>query len=129
MSSMLVPYAAASASLVRRRLRLELSEEFPEDVVDAAALVVSELVGNAVRHGLALPGGGLLARWDRITDGVRLEVLDGGHAPVTPRPPAPPDSEGGRGLELVAALTSSWGSCEALSGTTVWAQLTGPHGR
>ena len=126
-SSMCVPHAAASAALVRHRLLGELAGSLSGDVLDAAALVVSELVGNAVRHGEALPSGGLVARWGLLgaglARGLRVEVVDGGPGPTRPLFPAPLDAEGGRGLELVQALATRWGSTPAAPGTTVWAEL------
>jgi anti-sigma regulatory factor (Ser/Thr protein kinase) len=101
----------------------ELGRCFPSEVLDAAALVVSELVGNAVRHGAALPGGGLLASWHVLDRGLRVQVVDGGAGPVGPVGHAAPDAEGGRGLELVDALALCWGSTSAAAGTAVWAEL------
>ena len=124
MSSLRVPHDATSAALVRHCMTAELGRLFSGDVLDAAALVVSELVGNAVRHGRALPGGGLLASWDVVDRGLRVQVVDGGSGPVGPLTPAAPDAEGGRGLELVEALAERWGSTPARPGTAVWAELT-----
>ena len=75
------------------------------------ALVVSELVGNAVRHGRALPGGGLRAHWDvRTSPGVvRLEVEDGGGGPGAVPAAAPEAAECGRGLALVGLLADPLG--------------------
>jgi serine/threonine-protein kinase RsbW len=123
-SCMRVPYTPASAGLVRRSMTAELAPRLPDAVVDAAAVVVSELVGNAVRHGAALPDGNLVARWEVVDRSLRLEVVDGGGGPAGPVPHARPDAEGGRGLELVEALARSWGSSPASQGTAVWAELT-----
>jgi len=124
MESLVVPHAATSASLVRHQLIAELvARQAPGGLVDDAAVVVSELVGNAVRHGRALPGGGLIARWHVATDGLRVEVVDGGPGPGAIRTKAGADAEGGRGLELVEALATRWGSTPARPGTVVWAEL------
>ena len=123
MSTLRVPHTPASAGLVRRRLTAELAPCLPTAVLDDAAVVVSELVGNAVRHGAALPDGSLVARWEVLDRGLRLEVVDGGAGPAGPVPAAQPDAEGGRGLELVEALARSWGSRPAPLGTAVWAVL------
>ncbi len=122
--SHLVPHAATSAALVRHQLIAELvARHAPGALVDDAAVVVSELVGNAVRHGLALPGGGLIARWHVAADGLRVEVVDGGPGPSGRRPAAGSEAEGGRGLELVEALAARWGSAPGVPGTVVWAEL------
>ncbi len=123
MSSMCVPHTPASVSLVRHRMADELAGRLPVAVLDVAALVVSELVGNAVRHGCALPGGGLRASWELADGGLRVEVVDGGDGPVGPPLPQSAEREGGRGLALVQALAASWGSAPARPGTAVWATL------
>ncbi|WP_327387256.1 ATP-binding protein [Streptomyces sp. NBC_01207] len=102
---------AASVPQVRSRVRAVLDDwRVPVDVVDVLLVVVSELVGNVVRHaGVAgrmrvavVEGGGWL----------RLEVADRGSA--LPRLPAPrtevdAESEGGRGLLMVQLLTTELG--------------------
>src|SRR5438045_9457662 len=78
-SSMLVPHAPTSASVVRHRFVDELrGRGLSGLVVDDATLVLSELVGNAVRHGAPLPEGGIRVTWQVGLDVVRLEVADGG---------------------------------------------------
>lgn len=95
--------------------------------VATAALVVSELVTNAVRHGL-VPGRLVELRltYD-LGKAVNVEVSDAGDG----RPPtgtaAPPlpddDAESGRGLALVAAFADAWGVDDRVVGKTVWARL------
>lgn len=123
MSCMRVPHTPSSAGLVRRSMAAELAPQVPGEVLDAAAVVVSELVGNAVRHGRALPDGNLLARWEVADRTLRLEVVDGGTGPQGPVRHAREDAEGGRGLELVQALAMTWGSGPGFPGTAVWAEL------
>jgi two-component sensor histidine kinase len=67
---------------------------------DLAALIVSELVANAVCH-----GAGLIAVCLSVADGrMRAEVHD--HGPARPvRKHADSDDESGRGLELLEGLT------------------------
>ena len=95
------------------------------DLSDDAALIVSELVTNAVTASAILP--------DRppvslrlISDGqsLRIEVQD--RSPADPHPDAESsdDAEHGRGLGVVAALSTRCGS--ERSGPhrkTVWAEL------
>lgn len=71
------------------------------DWLDAAAVVVSELVTNAVRHG----GGGVFLEIEAHGDRVVVSVADG--SPVLPRRRAP-DGAGGRGMALIEALSDGW---------------------
>ncbi|MGW0817603.1 ATP-binding protein [Streptomyces viridiviolaceus] len=110
----------AARSLVRGRLR----GWGLDSVGDLAALLVSELVTNALRHATG-PIGVRLVRSYR--DGVLLvEVSD-----PLPDPPrervAGPDDEGGRGLQLVASATRRWGTRPAETGKTVWFELAVPE--
>jgi anti-sigma regulatory factor (Ser/Thr protein kinase) len=129
-SSMLVPHAPPSASIVRHRFVDELrARGLPGLVVDDAVLVLSELVGNAVRHGAPLPEGGIRVTWDVGQEAVHLEVADGGRGPLRHEAHAPlaaggsADAERGRGLAIVSLLTASWGSAFDASCAVVWADI------
>lgn len=98
---------------------------------DAAALVVAELVANAVLHGRLEGRGFRLGLALLPTTRLRIEVTDprGERLPTAPRP----GTEGGRGLVIVGALAADWGVCPSPpSGKTVWAEidsrLTEPRG-
>jgi hypothetical protein len=106
-------------------------------VLPDALLVVSELVTNALRHGLASAGScspcappkqdpviGL--RLIREPGGLRCEVTD--PSDVMPRRLAPADdADFGRGLGLVAGLTRRWGATSLpAGGKCVWADLCLP---
>jgi anti-sigma regulatory factor (Ser/Thr protein kinase) len=100
-----------------------------ENVAQDAALVVSELVTNAVLH----TGTVLSVRVRRLEPGVRLEVKDGSTQPpvvVTDRPAdlLATHFMTGRGLALLAATADRWGSDPLPDGKTVWAEVgTGRH--
>jgi serine/threonine-protein kinase RsbW len=119
-----LPALSASVADARRRVRARLLEwGLDDELRDDAALVVTELFTNAVRH----------TRSEKITcvlhdTGyvVRLEVTDQGHGAGVPVPcVAEADEEGGRGLLLVSLLSLAWGSDPADSGVgrMVWAEL------
>ena len=84
-----------------------------------AVLVISELVTNALRHGL----GEVVAR--ASIGGRRelqLSVTDSGtELPVVL--PADPERVGGVGLLIVAQLSLDWGVTPFPGGKTVWARL------
>ena len=128
MSTLLVPHAATSVSLVRHRCVDELRARGVSPVtIDDTALVLSELVGNAVRHGQPLDGTGVEVRWEITEQTVRIEVRDGGRGPLRSEARLPvrgsADAEGGRGLAIVAMLTSSWGSAFDAEEAVVWADV------
>lgn len=131
MGTLRVAHDAASVAVARRRLVTELaSRGLPSCLLDDVALVVSELVGNAVRHGAPLPdGGGVLVVWDVAGPYLRLEVCDGGGGPegvghdAGDLPTASTSAEGGRGLAIVATLATRWGTSVRGAVTCVQAEL------
>ncbi|GAA0460705.1 hypothetical protein Aca07nite_27100 [Actinoplanes capillaceus] len=71
------------------------------DWLDACAVVVSELVSNAVRHGGGCVELSIEAHGGRVT----VAVADG--SSVVPRR-RDPDGVGGRGIALIEALSAGW---------------------
>ncbi|HVV77718.1 MAG TPA: SpoIIE family protein phosphatase [Mycobacteriales bacterium] len=107
-----------------RRFTAESLEAEPEHLVEDAEQVVSELVTNAILHGLEP----VTLRILRGEHALRLEVEDRGRAlPVLARPSM--DAMTGRGLSLVAALASGWGVEESAAGKVVWAELAEQPGK
>ena len=108
--------------LVRVRLRSQQAMDdwaLVPEVVDAAVVLVSELVTNALVHGK----GGVELRLRLTRDRLVVEVEDGGyHMPRRRR--ARDDEEGGRGLQLVATLADRWGARFTDGGKVVWAELS-----
>lgn len=97
------------------------------DIVDDAVVLTSELVTNAVVH--AGTTADLLCL--RSEDGVRIEVADRYPEREVPLQGAPgtmgsPDREGGRGLQLCAALATRWGVEYTSTHKQVWFQLDLP---
>lgn len=130
MSSLLVPHAATSVGIARHRCVDELRGRGVAPLtIDDTALVLSELVGNAVRHGEPLDDGCVEVRWQVTDDVIRVEVRDGGRGPLRHEAGRPlahggtADDEGGRGLAIVALLTTSWGSAFDADEAVVWADV------
>ena len=91
----------------------------PGRVRQDAILIVSELVTNALRHGL----GEIVAR-SSLSDHaeLRIAVTDSGNElPVMQ--PVDPDRVGGVGLHIVEQLATQWGIAPFPGGKTVWATL------
>jgi anti-sigma regulatory factor (Ser/Thr protein kinase) len=80
-----------------------------------AALMVSELVTNALVHGL----GTISLRIDVERDALRIEVSDQGNVALAPSPTL--GAHGGWGLRIVEQLADDWG---VLDGSTkVWFRI------
>ena len=95
----------------------------PVDAADAA-LVVTELFSNAVRHGST--GGRVLVGYCMWQKGARLVVCDGG-GPGTPRLVESGElAEGGRGLHVVDSLAARWGSFRPAGARAVWCDFGQP---
>lgn len=123
-----LPFEPASASVARRHVVHVLRVRGTEPgVCEDAALIVSELVGNAVRHGRPTVGGRLCVCWQFADEGLRIEVTDGGGR-NHPTVGAAADllSPSGRGLDIVGALAEAWGYEADGRGTTVWARMPIP---
>jgi anti-sigma regulatory factor (Ser/Thr protein kinase) len=123
-----VRHSPASAGEVRRELGADLAGAgVAPAVVGDAALVLSELVGNAIRYGRPLPGGVLEVSWSLGHDSLWLRVTDGGGPSVPMRHEAGPEDVRGRGLAIVAALARDWGVEQSRNGggpmSTVWVEL------
>ncbi|MYZ10563.1 ATP-binding protein [Streptomyces sp. SID2999] len=88
---------------------------------DTVALIVAELAANAVLHG-RVPGRDFELRLHQNPDRIRVEVSD--THPAHPKlPPQDPTAEGGRGLLLIEAVATRWGTSPRTGpGKTVWAE-------
>lgn len=76
----------------------------PDDTVDTAQLLVTEIVSNAVAHGV----GPVDLVIETGPHEIRVSVHD--HGPGLPMVVAPPPlSEFGRGLHIVQSLADDWG--------------------
>jgi anti-sigma regulatory factor (Ser/Thr protein kinase) len=108
-------------ALARRAVDAALQAWSVSHRADDILLVTTELVQNVTRH---TASGGELHLALR-PDGILIEVAD-----TSPEPPVLLDSDprviGGRGLHILAALTSRWG-CRVVSRgrhrKIVWAEL------
>lgn len=106
---MSVPFSPKSAGQVRRALVSWLRHHQARDAtIEDARVVVTELVANAVRHASALNNGMILVRWHRVPDAVRISVCDGGGSQDPVLAEVGAESEYGRGLALVDALSVRW---------------------
>jgi anti-sigma B factor antagonist len=123
-SALLLPFTASSVGVARRHLVSDLiAAGVCASAVTDAALVLSELLSNALRHGGPLSGSDIRVAWELDADTVRVSVSDGG-GPTQPELGEPtPTTTGGRGLRIVARLSRRWGTLCDDEGTTVWAEV------
>ncbi|MGW3955626.1 SpoIIE family protein phosphatase [Streptomyces sp. NPDC004752] len=114
-----------AASLARRHVREQLSAWGLDDLIFTTELLASELVGNVVRHAKG-PVRLRLLRGAELT----CEVFDGSLTMPRMRRAADTD-EGGRGLQLITALSQRWGSRYTAKGKCIWTEqaLHGPDRR
>jgi anti-sigma regulatory factor (Ser/Thr protein kinase) len=117
-SILLVPVAAAVA-ISRQFVATALSAWGLAALADDAAVVVSELATNAVKHA----GSAFRLTVSRGDSAVRISVADT-VAELLAIVPDDPLSATGRGLMLVQALARSWGWSRTAEGKSVWAELS-----
>jgi anti-sigma regulatory factor (Ser/Thr protein kinase) len=97
---------------------------------EAARLLVSELVTNAVVHSDSRhPGGTVTVLVTEGEGGLRVEVIDEGSAHTVPVVMDDVLATQGRGLLLVQSLADEWGYFRDSVGTTVWFHLGAGPGR
>jgi anti-sigma regulatory factor (Ser/Thr protein kinase) len=123
-ATLAVRHSPASAAIARRNVADALQRAgVGSDQAFDAALIASELVGNAVRHGRPLPSGEILLEWQVSGESYYIAVTDGGNPPSVAAQTAAGQDVSGRGLMIVAALSQEWGVLHNGTSTTVWAQV------
>ena len=117
-----LPAAPTSGALARSVLReLCASADLSQDTCDTALLLATELVTNAIEHG----GAPAVLDASIQDQAVRVAVDDTSSFAPEPRVASEFD-ERGRGLFLVAALASRWGTVPRAGGKTVWFEMDLP---
>lgn len=115
-----MPAEPASAAQARRFLRELLGTWGREPLEEAAALLLTELVANALLHAKSE----VHVTVRLVGDVLRVEVADD-----SPRQPRRRryglDATTGRGLSLVATMARDWGSTPRGPGKVVWFEVDG----
>ena len=136
MTVLSVPSRPSSAAVVRRRIEADLvTAGIAQSIIDNAVIVATELVSNAVRHAKPLPTDDLIVRWEVCTTteppvepgtlSVRITVTDGGGAGQPQTRTSAGTDVNGRGLAIVRALATDWGTQSVPTGEgSVWAVVT-----
>ena len=113
-----LPAQLASGWQARIFLSDRLAEWHLESVRDEAMLLTTELVTNAVIH--ARSAVSVTVR--RGVERLRVEVSDTGGGALKIREPRG-EAQTGRGLQLLEALASNWGTSAFEAGKLVWFEL------
>ncbi len=116
-----LPTDPRAAGQAREHVRRQLASWDLDDLVMTTELLVSELVGNVVRHAQ----GPIRLRLLRSRSLI-CEVYDGSLTTPRIRRAAYTD-EGGRGLQLVAALSQRWGARYLRDGKCIWTEQDRPQ--
>ncbi|GAB7189667.1 hypothetical protein NUM3379_03730 [Kineococcus sp. NUM-3379] len=112
------PSSARQARLLLEQACADL--RLPQDALDSARLLLSEIVTNAVVHALSAP----VVVVSAGSGGLGVAVVDG-----STRPPRRGDASqhalGGRGMALVEALADAWGwhPLPGRDGKVVWFEV------
>jgi anti-sigma regulatory factor (Ser/Thr protein kinase) len=116
-----VPGGNRAAGIARRSV-LSVRADLPPSIRHRLALLLSELVTNAIQHGGAGPDETVQVRLASSVDKVRVEVFDPGSNGGLPRDRLA--EGGGYGLLLVDRLADDWGrGATAGGGSLAWFEL------
>ena len=118
------PIAPSEARVIARTLKGVI----PPPVVDDLEVIVSELATNVLQHSGLRPDDSFEVRMSLDSSKLRVEVWDEGLLDIArdaQQSEPEPLLEGGRGLQLVEALSSRW-SVEKIDGTAAWAEIDLP---
>jgi serine/threonine-protein kinase RsbW len=122
--TMRVPFAASSVAVARQRLRVWLADNgSSREDIDDARLVISELVGNSVRHAQPLSDGTILVAWEIEKRGLLVSVTDGGAGTRPRKVHAGSSALAGRGMAIVDSIAVTWWTEHKRSRSTVHAVL------
>jgi serine phosphatase RsbU (regulator of sigma subunit) len=115
-----LPDDPLAASTARHHIRAQLAAWSLDPLADSTELIASELIANVIRHAHG-PIQMRLIRSDKLI----CEVFDGSETTPRIRRTSWTD-EGGRGLQLVAALSDRWGMRYLTTGKSIWSEQSRP---
>lgn len=118
-----LPFHLTSVPKARRLASQTLGTRVRSDVLADALSVLSELVGNALRHARPRSDGDIEVKVVLDEQSIVISVADGGAATVPSIVSPAPMARSGRGLGIVHTLTRDWGVKETSDGNTVFGIL------
>ena len=121
-TSFSIPGGTGAAAMARRSVT-SIEAGLPLRVRHRVALVVSELIANAVQHGGAGPSEEIEVHVASSSHRLRVEVVDPGWGDFK-APPRIQHPDGGYGLLLVEHLSDEWGrEATDSGGSLAWFEL------
>jgi anti-sigma regulatory factor (Ser/Thr protein kinase) len=127
LGSLTIPGRPEQVSGARTFVAQTLSSHRVEADCDAATLLTSEIVTNAIQHTKSgVEGGTVTIVVIGVPHGVLVEIIDDGSA-GTPIVKGDLYAAEGHGLFLVQNLAAQWGYQRDPAGTTVWFHLPVAH--
>ncbi|MBC7632182.1 ATP-binding protein [Aeromicrobium sp.] len=123
-----LPFVSSTPSVARTRLAAFLTVHRASDVVlDNALIVISEMIANAVSHGVPTPDGTIEISWSLNGTLLELSVYDAGVGGSLTPVEFDEDSLSGRGLSIINRVADRWW-VDMSTGTRVNAELVlTPH--
>ena len=122
-----LPYDSTAAARARQLVSELVTRQVPDerpshDLIGDATLVIHELVVNGLTHGAPDEHNRIEVSGTVADDELVISVVDQGHRGTVAAQPFTDDRTRGRGLSMVAMLSSSW-AVDRSSGTRVSARL------
>jgi serine/threonine-protein kinase RsbW len=118
-----LPFVASTPGIARTRLAAFLTvHRASSSVIDDALIVISEMIANAVSHGVPTSDGTIEVAWSINDDLLELSVHDGGQGGTIKPVDFDEDSLSGRGLSIINRVADRWW-VDMAQGTKVNAEL------
>lgn len=106
-----LPIDPSTPSVARTKLASFLTvNQVPADGIDDALIVLSEMIANAVSHGVPTDDGGVTIAWEVAEGAIHLSVADGGSGAKAELQALDfdEDSLSGRGLGIINSVADRW---------------------
>ncbi len=123
--SISLPFASSTPSIARTKLAGFLTiNRVPPTIIDNALIVISEMIANAVSHGVPTSDGTVEISWsiNAAGDLLELSVHDAGEGGSLDPIDFDEDSLSGRGLAIINRVADRWW-VDMSEGTRVNAEL------
>lgn len=118
-----LPHEPTTPGVARTKLAAFLTvNRAPTEVIDDALIVLSEMIANAVSHGVPNDDGSIEIFWELTASTLHVVVADGGSGAKLRALELDEDSLGGRGLAIINKVADRWW-VEETPHTSVHAEL------